>query len=67
MEYEKNLLEPARKLREDVEKEFQPKIAALEARAAEKDQYNQMLFQSASALKAEKEQLKKVSRAIKSH
>jgi hypothetical protein len=60
-EYEKNLLEPARKLREDVEAEWQPKVQALEARAKEKEIFYKALYDSVHGLKSENSKLKEVS------
>lgn len=61
-EYEKNLLEPARKLREDVEAEWLPKVQALEARAKEKEIFYKALYDSVHGLKSENSKLKEVSR-----
>lgn len=60
-EYEKNLLEPARKLREDVEAEWLPKVQALEARAKEKEIFYKALYDSVRGLKSENSKLKEVS------
>jgi len=59
-EYEKNLLEPARKLREDVEAEWLPKVQALEARAKEKEVFYKALYDSVHGLKSENSRLKEV-------
>lgn len=63
-EYEKNLLEPARKLREDVEAEWLPKVQALEARAKEKEVFYKALYDSVHGLKSENSRLKEVCLGI---
>lgn len=55
------MLEPARKLREDVEAEWLPKVQVLEARAKEKELFYKTLYDSVHDLKSENSKLKEVS------
>jgi centromeric protein E len=60
-EYEKNLLDPGQKVREDVEAEWLPKVQALEARAKEKELFYKELFDDVHRLKSENVKLKEVN------
>ncbi len=61
-EYESNLLDPGRKVREDVEAEWRPKVQALEARAKEKDHFYKELYDDVHRMKSENQKLREVSR-----
>lgn len=57
-EYESNLLDPGRKVREDVEAEWRPKVQALEARAKEKDHFYKELYDDVHRMKSENQKLR---------
>lgn len=61
-DYENNLTEPQQKVREDVEKEWRPRVEALEAKAAEKEKFYRELYDSVQTLRGENARLKTVSR-----
>lgn len=60
-DYENNLTEPQQKVREDVEKEWRPRVEALEAKAAEKEKFYRELYDSVQTLRGENARLKTVS------
>lgn len=60
-DYERHLAEPSRKVREDVEKEYGPKIAKLKAALESKRIWADRLDENIRAVTAENRELKTVS------
>ncbi len=63
-EYEKNLLDPGQKVREDVEAEYIPRIKSLEDKVREKEQFCRDIYETNFELRADNTRLREVSNSV---